>query len=253
MMKLRGLKATSSPAGGYSAFLHIILTMALPLVAYVLVVLGFVNLAFATILLSKWRMFAVKPRHWPAHIRANAVDIFVGLSVITFMSLESDQRSLQLFWVVLYTGWLLFIKPQSGALWVGLQALIAQSLSLVGVFLVWTASSETWLTFVVWGIAYLCARHFLTAFDEAMARATAYIWAFFAASLTWLSVHWLLFYQSISQPALILTVLAYGLAALYYLDHTDRLKQSLRLQFVSLTVAIVLFILVFSDWSGDII
>lgn len=252
-MKSLKLRPTNSPAGGYSSFIHIILTTALPLLLYVLVVLGFVNLAFAAILLSKWRMFAVKARHWPANIRSNGVDILVGFSAVTYMSLADGQRSIQLLWVVLYTAWLLFIKPQSGALWVGLQALIAQTMSLIAVFLVWTSASETALTIVTWAITYVCARHFLTAYDEIMSRATAYVWAFFCAALTWLSVHWLLFYQSISQPALIITVLAYGMAALYYLDHTERMKPSVRRQFVFLMIAVIGFILVFSDWSGDII
>lgn len=255
MQKLLKRLPTNPPVGGYSSFVHIVLTAALPLLVYVLVVLEFVNLAFAVILLSKWRMFAVKARHWPANIRSNAVDIFVGFSAIAFMNVahQSQERSLLFLVVILYSAWLLFIKPQSTPLWVGVQGLIAQTASLISIFLVWTNASETALTVVVWAVTYLCARHFLTAFDEAMARASAYVWAFFCAALTWLSAHWLLFYQSISQPALIITVIAYGMAALYYLDHTDRMKKGVRRQFISLMVAVVLFILVFSDWSGDII
>ena len=111
----------------------------------------------------------------------------------------------------------------------------------------------TALVFAVWGVTYLSARHFLAPYDERMARATAHVWAFFSASLTWLTSHWLLYYGPVSQPALILTVIAYGLGAMYYLDHTDRLKTGVRRQFVTLMVAILLFIIVFSDWSGDII
>lgn len=250
MMRL--LKRPTSPQGGYSVFLHIILTAILPVLLYVLVSLDFVIIAFATILLSKWRMFAVKARHWPANIRANAVDIFVGFSAVIFMSLV-DAQSHQMLFVALYTSWLLFIKPQSTALWIGVQALIAQTSSLIALFIVRNDASETELTVLVWGVTYLCARHFLSAFDEAMARASAYTWAFFCGALTWLSAHWLLSYQSVSQPALIITVIAYGMAALYYLEHTDRMKKGVRRQFVSLMIAVVLFILVFSDWSGDII
>jgi len=251
-MKLLRLRQTS-PKGGYSAFLHVVLTAVLPLLIYVLVVIGFVNLAFAMIILSKWRMFAVKARHWLANFRANAVDIFVGFSAIIFISLADGQQSVQLLWVILYTAWLLFIKPQSTPLWIGIQALIAQTASLVAVFLIWNDASETGLTVAVWAVTYLSARHFLSAFDEAMARASAYSWAFFCAALTWLSAHWLLFFKSVSQPALIITVIAYGMAALYYLDHTERLRRGLRRQFVSLMIAAVMFILVFSDWAGDII
>lgn len=238
--------------GRFSNLLHVLLVALLPLLLYVFVRLEFVGIAFALVLLSKWRMFAVKARHWPANIRSNAVDILVGLSTVVFISIASTQL-LQVLWVIVYMAWLLFIKPKSSELWIGLQALIAQSMSLVSVFLLWNESSETLLTFVVWGIAYVSARHFLAAFDETMARASAYVWAYFAASLTWLSAHWLLYYSVISQPALIITVVGYGMAALYYLQHKDRLTNGVRRQFIALMVAVILFILVFSDWRGDII
>ena len=82
---------------------------------------------------------------------------------------------------------------------------------------------------------------------------STYVWAFFCGALTWLTSHWLLYYSVISQPALIITVVGYGMAALYYLQHTERLKKGVLRQFVILMVAIILFILVYSDWSGDII
>ena len=242
----------TKPKGRFAHLLHILLIAVLPALVYVLVRLEFVAFAFAIILLGKWRMFAVKVRHWPANIRSNAVDILVGLSTVVFVSL-SHANWLQILWVFLYALWLLFIKPRSTELWVGTQALIAQTMSLVAIFLVWNEASETGLTFAVWTVTYLCARHFLGAFDEAMSRGSAYVWAFFAAALTWLSSHWLLYYKAISQPALILTVIGYSMAAMYYLQHTDRLKKGVRRQFVLLMVAIVLFILVFSDWSGEII
>ncbi len=250
LLKRRKIKSV----GRFSAFLHIVLTAVLPALLYVLVRLreDFVSVAVALLILSKWRMFSVKLRHWPANIRANAVDIFVGLSMIVFMS-STEVQAIQLTWVGLYTAWLLFLKPLSTEIWIGVQSLVAQAVTLTAIFLVWNEASETWLTLAVWGVTYLCARHFLTAFDEAMARASAYTWAFFSASLTWLTAHWLLFYKVVAQPAIILTVIGYGMASLYYLQHTDRLKKGARRQFVGMMVVIVMFILVFSDWSGDII
>ena len=251
-LKLLRRRAGTVTSGDYASFVHIILTAVLPLLLYVLVILGFSPLAFSLVVLSKWRMFAVKSRHWFANIRANAVDIFAGFSAIMYMSATTERRW-QLLVVAAYTAWLLFIKPQSSAFWVGAQALISQTLMLSAVFLQWSDASETWLTIAVWAVTYLSARHFLSVYDEAMARATAYVWAFFCASLTWLSVHWLLYYRSVSQPALIITVIAYGVGVLYYLQHTDKMKKGIRRQFIVLMVAVVMFILAFSDWSGDII
>jgi len=250
-MKLIKRRQTKSK-GGLASFAHIILTALIPIIIYILVRLEFTAFALAIVLLSKWRMFSVKARHWPANIRANAVDIFVGVSVVIFISLASTQL-LQILLTAVYAVWLLVIKPRSTRLWIGIQALIAQTMTLTAIFLVWNEVSETSLTFAVWGVTYLCARHFLGAFDESMARASAYVWAFFCASLTWLTSHWLLYYNIVSQPVLIITVVGYGMAALYYLQHTERLKKGVLRQFIILMVAIILFILVYSDWSGDII
>ena len=241
-------------ASRFAALLHIVLTAVLPVLLFVLVRLreDFVSVAIVLLILSKWRMFAVKVRHWPANIRANAVDIFVGLSMIAFMS-STDVQSIQLVWVALYTAWLLFVKPLSSEVGIGIQSLIAQAVTLSAIFLVWNEASQTWLTISVWAVTYLCARHFLTAFDEAMARGSAYVWAFFCAALTWLSTHWLLFYEVIAQPAIIITVVGYCMASLYYLQHTERMTKATRRQFLSLLVVIILFILVFSDWSGEVV
>ena len=240
------------PIGGYASFIHIILTAVLPLLVFVFVRLGFGWIAIILVLLSKWRIFSVKARHWPANIRSNSVDIFVGLSFVTFM-VSTDVMSLQLFWVALYAVWLLVIKPQSTVLWIGIQALLAQMLSLIALFYYYSESSTTILVILTWGITYLCARHFLTAFDESMSRATSYAWALFAASIAWLSGHWLIFYGPIAQPALLLSVLSYGLAAMYYLEHTDRLTRNIRRQFIAVMFMVVIFLIVFSEWSDKTI
>ncbi len=231
---------------------HIVLTALLPLLIFVLVRLNFGWVAVLLVLLSKWRMFAVKSRHWPANVRANAVDIFMGLSIVIFM-LSTDTASIQLFWAAIYAVWLLVVKPQSTALWIGIQAMLAQMFTLIAIFYFWSEASTTLLVFFAWVVTYLCARHFLAAFDESMARATAYAWAFFSASIVWLSGHWLIFYGPIAQPALLLSVLGYGLAAMYYLRHTDRLTPNIRMQFIAVMTMVVLFLIIFSDWSDKTI
>ncbi len=243
------IKKTS---GGYSTIVHILFTAVLPLLAFVLVRLDFGWVAIMLVLLSKWRIFAVKARHWPANIRANAVDIFTGLSFVVFM-ISTDVMSIQLLWAAFYAVWLLLIKPQSNVLWVGIQALLSQMLTLVAIYYYFSESSTTTLMFLTWGVTYLCARHFLAAFDEAMARATAYYWAFFCAGIAWLSGHWLIFYGPIAQPALLLSVLAYGLAAMYYLEHTDRLTKNIRRQFIAVMFMVVIFLILFSEWSDKTI
>jgi hypothetical protein len=65
--------------------------------------------------------------------------------------------------------------------------------------------------------------------------------------------HWLLFYGVIAQPTILLLALGYGLAALYYLDHFDKLTASIQRQFIFVMMAIVFIVLVFSNWGNKIV
>lgn len=245
---LRNLK----PASGIAHFLHLGLVLVLPIVVFVLVRLGFVQLALSVIVLSKWRMFAVRPRFWVSNIRANGVDLMVGLSITLFM-LHSGSLLLQVMWAVLYAVWLLFIKPASSVPMVTIQAFIGQLVALSALYLTWANGPVYGLTLFTGLFCYLAARHFFDAFDEPYARMLAHVWGYFGAALAWLLSHWLLFYRQLAQPTLLLSTLGYGLAVLYYLDHTDRLSKGVRRQFVFIMVAIVLVVLAFSDWGDKVV
>jgi hypothetical protein len=72
----------------------------------------------------------------------------------------------------------------------------------------------------------------------------SYLWAYFGAALVWVLGHWLLFYGFMAQPTLLLVALGYALAALYYLDHYDRLTKLVRMEILITTSAIVLSVIV---------
>lgn len=249
---MRQIANKIKPASGFSHAIHIALVVLLPALLFVFVRINFVELAVVLVLVSKWRIFAVKPRHWPAILRANAVDILVGVSVVIFMS-HTDSQAVQLLWAVLYGLWMLYLKPRSTIFWIGVQALIAQFAGLMAVYSEWAVSSTLWLTILAGSVCYFAARHFLSAFDESMGRTIAYCWAYIAAAIAWLTGHWLIFYGSISQPTLILTVVGYGLATLYYLQHNDRLSVNTRRQVVVVMCAAVFFIILFSGRSNNVI
>jgi hypothetical protein len=245
---LRKLKPTS----GFAYFLHLGLVSVLPIAVFVLVVLNFVQLALSIVVLSKWRMFAVRPRFWASNIRANAVDLMVGLSIVIFM-VHSDSWSIKFVWAALYAVWLLAIKPGVGVLMISAQAFIGQLAALMALYLTWAAGPVYGLTFLTGLFCFLAARHFLETFDEPYSRMLAYIWGYFGAALAWLLSHWLLFYGVLAQPTLLLSTLGYGMAVLYYLDHHDRLSKGVRRQFLFIMVAIVLLVLAFSDWGNKVV
>lgn len=243
------LKTKIRPVNGFSHLLHIVLTILLPIVIFILVRIHFVEIAITVLLLSKWRMFAVRPRHWLANIRANAVDLLVGISIIVFMS-HTDAQIVQAIWATVYALWLILLKPSATLLGVSLQALVGQTFGLMAIFLAWPSSPLYVLVAAAWVVCNVSARHFFTSFDEPYTRFLTDLWAFFGAALVWVLGHWLLFYGVIAQPTLLLTVIGFGLATLYYLDRTDRLSDLLRRQFIFIMIAIIIVVLVFSDW-GD--
>jgi hypothetical protein len=249
---MRPLIARIKPASGFSRIAHLGLNILLPLLVFVLVRINFIQLALAVILLSKWRMFAVRPRFWAANIRANAVDIIVGVSLLLFM-IHSGSQAVQFIWAFLYGVWLVGIKPASETLMVSLQALIALICGLVALFLAWATGPLYGLVILTGLICYLAARHFFDSFEEPYAKLLAYIWGYFGASLVWVLGHWLLFYGGISQPVLLLLTIGFGLASLYYLDHRGRLNKNLSRQLIFIMVAIVFIVVVRSRWGGKIV
>jgi hypothetical protein len=250
---MRPLLAKAKPTSGFAHILHLLLLVILPVAIFIFIRENFVLLAFSVVVLSKWRMFAIRPRFWAANIRANAVDLIVGLSIVLFIIHSGDTVLLQLLWVVLYGLWLIVVKPASSLFMISAQAFIAQLFGLMALYLAWAAGPLYGLTLLTGLICFLAARHFFDGFNEPYARLLAYVWGYFGASLAWLLGHWLLFYRIVAQPTLLLTTLGYGLAVLYYLDHGDRLSKGVRRQFVFIMVAIVLVVLTFSDWGDKVV
>lgn len=240
------------PARGFSHLLHIVLNLLLPILAYVFVRIEFVSLAILLILLSKWRMFAVRLRYWMANLIANGVDILVGISFVMFMA-NTNEKWWQIIWVVLYALWLTRLKPRSDVLSVSAQAMIGQLLGLAMLYLKFGDAPLAALVAATWGITYLAARHFLTSFEEPHSALLAHIWAYFSASLAFILGHWLLFYGLVAQIIIFLTVIGYGMAAFYYLDAIDRLTPALKKQLLGMMVLIILIVILQSDWAGSTI
>lgn len=249
---MRPLLHKLTPSRGFSHSFYFVYNALLPLLVFLLVRTNFVQLALSLILLSKWRMFAVRPRFWVANIRANAIDMIVGVSVLAFMTAMGTEW-LQLVWALLWAGWLIGIKPKGDTLLVSLQALIGFVAGLMAVFLVWDHAPLYVLVTAVGLVCFFAAHHFFYSFDEPYMRMLSYFWAYFGAAVAWILGHWLLFYGPVAQPTLLLVSLGFGLGTLYYLDHFDRLSLNIRRQIVFIMVAVLLVVLTFSDWGDKIV
>jgi len=246
------IRAKVKPTKGYAHVFHVLLSAVFPIILYALVRTGFAQVAIVVVVLSKWRMFAVRPRFWPAIIRANAVDISVSISTVIFMN-QTSSTWLQLFWTGLLIVWQIWLKPQRTTIGVSAQALMGQTYGLAALYVAWPDAPLLWLVFVTWTVCYLSARHFLANFDEPYAPLYAHTWGYFAGALAWISAHWLLYYNVVAQPVLLLTVLGFSLGGLYYLQENDRLSDYLRRQIILIMIAIVVVVFVFSDWGSKIV
>lgn len=253
-------KAFSIPGagGGLAKKAHLLTVGLLPIAVLLLVRAGITPLAVILVLLAKWRMLAVRPRFWLTNIRANSVDIIVGLSTVVFI-IHSSSLGWQIIWTLLYGVWLMLVKPSSKVYVMGWQALVGEAYGLIALLIAWGSAPAFVVALVAGLICYLAARHFFEAFDEVYSRPLAYLWACFAAATTWLLGHLLFFYGPLSQPALLIIAFSFGGATLYYLDHFDRSSKLARRQvalLIAIAVAVVLIKLVplmFYVWSDKVI
>lgn len=248
MKKLRILRL--KPSSRASSAAHVLLNLLLVglLLLFIAKPISIPALAVVVLLLSKWRMLAVKPRYWLANIRSNMVDIGVGLSTITFMW-RAEHLWVQLVWAVIYAAWLIFLKPRSSMAMVILQAMLAQGAMLIalhGSFPDWGVLALVGFT---WLICYSSARHFFGAFEESSGREIAYFWGLFGAELAWVLSHWQLGYGFVPQVALLITVIGYVLAVSYYIHATRGLKSSMRTQLLVLAIIIIAVVALFSQWQ----
>lgn len=245
---MRPLVKKLKPSRGFGYVLYLLYNALLPITILVLVRARFEFLALIVIVLSKWRMLAVRPRFWGANFRANAIDMIVGLSALGFMSATLSDW-VRLCVAVGWAVWLIFIKPRVDVMWVSLQAYIGLVVGMTAVFVVWERSPLVLLVLASGLLCYFAAHHFFYSFDEQYTQLSACIWGYIGAATVWVLGHWLVFYGFLAQPTLFLGVLSLGLGSMYYLDHFDKLTPGLRRQLVlsmSLFVAAVLF---FSDWA----
>lgn len=194
-----------------SEIIYILLNIALA-IAVLLVVWAIESpiAAFALIVLSKWRVLAVRPRYWFANVQANLVDSIVGISMVVLLYAANGALGAQIILTLLYIGWLLFIKPRSKRIFVAAQAGTAVFLGVSALMLVSYDWIATPVILLMWLIGYSAARHVLGSYDEAHISFYSLVWGLVFAEIGWLAYHWTFAYGlpgvgdiKLSQAALI--------------------------------------------------
>jgi hypothetical protein len=243
-------KVQINPTSRVASVLHVAYLVMLPLIVLVLVRAKFVEAAFAIVVLSKWRMFAVRPRYWLANLRANMVDITVGLSVVVFMS-HTTSIKYMLIWAAVYGIWLVFIKPSSSGSMVGVQAFVAQGLGLSALFNNYSTASQVFLVVFTWAVCFGAARHFLVSSEDVSNRPLSHLWAVFAAEMALILGHWSVVYGGfLPQVVLVLSAVGYGLGVGYYIHRTKGLSSGTRQQLIFGTIVVLVMVIVLTDWQS---
>ena len=159
-------------------------------------------LAIVLVLLSKWRVLAVRPRFWWTNIQANMVDIIVGVSIVSLMYLPQLSVFMQAALAVIYALWLVVLKPKSGHKYMTAQAFAAVILGTMALY----SSSHEWPVVIVvlamYAIGYSAARHFLYSYEETQMVFLSAIWGLLLAELGWLAYYWAYGYSLPGIPAL---------------------------------------------------
>lgn len=215
----------------FSEVLYILLNLLLAIAVFSLVLTtSSPYIALGLVVVSKWRVFAVRPQFWAMNIMSNLVDVIVGVSVVMllFMIGNPEQTvvtaggaanvlATQVGILAFYIGWLAWIKHRTTKKFVVAQAGVAQFVGLTA--LAYTAYDlPVWGQLaVLWAICYASARHVAMVYSAPRAQLFAQIWAFWAAGIGLFLLHWTIRYDILSAGFLSLPLSAIVLGLLGFL------------------------------------
>lgn len=200
-----------------STMVHIFLNLLLGVGAVLITVLSN-NPApgIVLVLVSKWRVFAVRARYFFINLKSNLVDIIVGISIV-LLSYYAGAAFLPIDFILMavYSVWLIFIKPLSSE-----NATLAQS--LVAVFLGMSAATflsanlnSIVIVLLAFLVGYAASRHVLAQGDDKDFTLTTLVCGLIFAEIAWLCHSWAIVYTfgstgiRIPQLSIILTIFAF--------------------------------------------
>lgn len=244
----------------FSELLYILLNVILAIA--LLAVVWAVNSplpALGLVLLSKWRVLAVRPRYWFANIQANLVDIIVSVSVVILLYAATGAVIAQCILTALYIVWLLVIKPRSKRGFVAVQAGVAVFLGVSALMIVSYDWNVVFVVFAMWLIGYSTARHVLGSYDDPHMSFYALVWGLVFAELGWVMYHWTFAYVlpgagdiKLSQTALVALALSFAVERAYtsYSHHGTVRSVDILLPTL-LSVSVIIVLLVFFNHLGS--
>lgn len=206
-------KSRNIASNAVHVFMNILLGIAAVLIT---VFSGSPALGIVLVIVSKWRIFAVRSRYLWLNIKLNLVDLIVGISIV-LLSYYAGSALLSVHFILMaiYVVWLLIIKPMSTETANLAQSLIAVFLGISASTIMTTnldASAAVLLAFLV---GYAASRHVLAQTNLKDFTLTTLVCGLMFAEVAWLCHAWAIVYTfgetgiRIPQAAIILTIFAF--------------------------------------------
>lgn len=204
------------------------------------------------VLLSKWRIFAVRPRYWGVNIKSSLVDLIVG-SGIVLIAYCSGTTPLPVHYLlaVIYVLWLTLLKPRSSESAARAQALVAIFIGTTAATLMTASAEAIFLSLACFIVGYGAARHIIVQSDDRDFSLVTLSVGLVSAEIAWLAHSWLIVYRFgstgiiVPQLSIILSIVAFVFGAAYRsaIKHDGKIRSadiSMPLIFGTLLIAIII-------------
>ena len=160
-------------------------------------------LAFGLVLLSRWRVLAVRFRYWFANIQGDLVSLIISISFVVFLynlniaGLDyAKTLIIQILLTIAYIAWLIFLRPQSKRKYIVAQAGLALFMGVTTIYSVGYDWPAVLVVSLVWLVGYAAARHVLNDYDEESHYLLLSLsWGLILAEIGWLAYHWTIAYK----------------------------------------------------------
>ena len=200
-----------------SSMVHVFLNILLGVGAVLITVLSASPvLGLLLVLVSKWRVFAVRGRYLWLNIKSNLVDLIVGISVV-LLAYYAGPEFLPVDFLLagFYCVWLLFIKPMSSERAALVQSLIAVFLGMSAAAIMAANLDTIVLVLMAFLVGYAASRHVLVQSSDKDFTLTTLVCGLVFSEIAWLCQTWSIVYTfgntgiRIPQIAIILTIFAF--------------------------------------------
>lgn len=168
------------------------------------------------VLLSKWRIFAVRRRYLFLNIKANLVDLIVGLSIVLLAYYTSTSLVLVDFILVsIYILWLLVIKPMSSERATLVQSIFAVMLGISASTIMTANLNPVVAVILAFLIGYAASRHVLIQSESKDFTLTTLVCGLIFGEVAYLGSVWGIIYTfgdtgiRVPQVAILLTIFSF--------------------------------------------